>query len=244
MSTAPDLPLKHLQGSPPSTPVKTNNEASAGDARGLPPDTATKAEASSDNHGSVLSDNNRNVEVAAGPPENATKQKVYHTGWRLHALTSALCLSLLLSTLETTIVSTALVSIVDALQGFNMAGWIVTSYLVTYTGFLIIYSKLSDIFGCKLMLLVAITIFTVFSMACGASNSMVPLIVFRAFQGMGGSGIYSLSTIMVPLMVPPEKYATYISIMSSTFILSSVLGPILGGAITDHTTWRWVFYFK
>ena len=69
-------------------------------------------------------------------------------------------------------------------------------------------------------------------------------IIFRAFQGMGGSGIYSLSTIMVPLMVPPAKYATYISIMSSTFILSSVLGPILGGAITDNTTWRWVFYFK
>ncbi|KAJ4022772.1 hypothetical protein NW766_001819 [Fusarium irregulare] len=81
-------------------------------------------------------------------------------------------------------------------------------------------------------------------MACGASDSMVPLIIFRAFQGMGGSGIYSLSTIMVPLMVPPEKYATYISIMSSTFILSSVLGPILGGAITDNTTWRWVFYLN
>ncbi|KAF5716830.1 major facilitator superfamily transporter [Fusarium mundagurra] len=246
MSETPDLPLKHLQASPPGTPVKTNNEsneASAGDARGLP-DTVTEAEASSDNYGSVLGDSNRNVEVAVGSSDNASKQKVYHTGWRLHALTSALCLSLLLSTLETTIVSTSLVSIVDALQGFNMAGWIVTSYLVTYTGFLIIYSKLSDIFGCKLMLLLAITIFTVFSMACGASDSMVPLIVFRAFQGMGGSGIYSLSTIMVPLMVPPEKYATYISIMSSTFILSSVLGPILGGAITDHTTWRWVFYFN
>ncbi|KAF4487966.1 major facilitator superfamily transporter [Fusarium agapanthi] len=246
MSAAPNLPLKHLQSSQPGTPVEPNDESnkpSADDARGLP-DTVTEAEASSDNHGSILSDNNRNVEVTVGSSDDATKQKVYHTGWRLHTLTSALCLSLLLSTLETTIVSTALVSIVDALQGFNMAGWIVTSYLVTYTGFLIIYSKLSDIFGCKLMLLLAITIFTIFSMACGASNSMVPLIVFRAFQGMGGSGIYSLSTIMVPLMVPPEKYATYISIMSSTFILSSVLGPILGGAITDHTTWRWVFYFN
>ncbi|KAI1029052.1 hypothetical protein LB504_012983 [Fusarium proliferatum] len=242
MSETPGLPLKHLQGSPPGTPVNTNNEsneASPDDGCRLP-DTVTEAEASSDNHGSVLGDNNRNVEVAVGASDNATKQKVYHTGWRLHALTSA----------------TALVSIVDALHGFNMAGWIVTSYLVTYTGFLVIYSKLSDIFGCKLMLLLAITIFTVFSMACGASDSMVPLlvrvlivhlysrIVFRAFQGMGGSGIYSLSTIMVPLMVPPEKYATYISIMSSTFILSSVLGPILGGAITDHTTWRWVFYFN
>ncbi|RBA11052.1 hypothetical protein FPRO05_04225 [Fusarium proliferatum] len=246
MSETPDLPLKHLPAFRPGTPAKTNddsNNPSADDACRLP-DSVTEAEASSGNHGSVLSDNNRNVEVAAGSSDNATKQKVYHTGWRLHALTSALCLSLLLSTLETTIVSTALVSIVDALEGFNMAGWIVTSYLVTYTGFLIIYSKLSDIFGCKLMLLLAITIFTVFSMACGASDSMVPLIVFRAFQGMGGSGIYSLSTIMVPLMVPPDKYATYISIMSSTFILSSVLGPILGGAITDHTTWRWVFYFN
>ncbi|KAF5700460.1 major facilitator superfamily transporter [Fusarium globosum] len=246
MSETPDLPLKHFPAFRPGTPAKTNddsNNPSADDACRLP-DSVTEAEASSGNHGSVLSDNNRNVEVAAGSSDNATKQKVYHTGWRLHALTSALCLSLLLSTLETTIVSTALVSIVDALEGFNMAGWIVTSFLVTYTGFLIIYSKLSDIFGCKLMLLLAITIFTVFSMACGASDSMVPLIVFRAFQGMGGSGIYSLSTIMVPLMVPPDKYATYISIMSSTFILSSVLGPILGGAITDHTTWRWVFYFN
>ncbi|KAF5635101.1 major facilitator superfamily transporter [Fusarium sp. NRRL 25303] len=246
MSETPDLPLKHFPASRPGTPAKTNddsNNPSADDACRLP-DSVTEAGASSGNHGSVLSDNNRNVEVAVGSSDNATKQKVYHTGWRLHALTSALCLSLLLSTLETTIVSTALVSIVDALEGFNMAGWIVTSYLVTYTGFLIIYSKLSDIFGCKLMLLLAITIFTVFSMACGASDSMVLLIVFRAFQGMGGSGIYSLSTIMVPLMVPPDKYATYISIMSSTFILSSVLGPILGGAITDHTTWRWVFYFN
>ncbi|KAF4949860.1 hypothetical protein FGADI_8604 [Fusarium gaditjirri] len=246
MSAPSDLPLEHLQASPSWTPINAkneSNEASADNARGVP-DTAIVAEPSSDNHSSALSDNDRNIEVAAGSPDNETKQKVYHTGWRLHALTSALCLSLLLSTLETTIVSTALVSIVDALHGFDMAGWIVTSYLVTYTGFLIIYSKLSDIFGCKLMLLLAITIFTVFSMACGASESMVPLIVFRAFQGMGGSGIYSLSTIMVPLMVPPEKYATYISIMSSTFILSSVLGPILGGAITDHTTWRWVFYFN
>lgn len=138
------------------------------------------------------------------------------------------------------------------------------------SGFLIIFSKLSDILGSKLMLLCAITIFTVFSMACGASNSMTPLcvaapsprdlildsvpfltivvfchsIVFRAFQGVGGSGIYSLSTIMVPLMVPPEKYPTYISIISSTFAISSVLGPVLGGAITDRTTWRWVFFFK
>ena len=108
-----------------------------------------------------------------------------------------MCVALLLSTLETTIVSTSLVSIVRALNGFDQSGWVVTSYFLTYTGmfitplvrsliealirdhtiigFLIIYAKLSDIFGCKLMLLCAITLFTIFSIACGLANSMLLL---------------------------------------------------------------------
>ncbi|OTB06093.1 hypothetical protein M426DRAFT_259520 [Hypoxylon sp. CI-4A] len=120
---------------------------------------------------------------------------VYHTGWRLHTLTAGICVSLLLSTLETTIVSTSLVSIVDALHGFDRSGWIVTAYLLTYTG-------------------------------------------------VGGSGIYSLSTVMVTMMVPPTKYATYVAIITSVFAISSVLGPLLGGAINDNTTWRWVFFLN
>ncbi|KAK1976608.1 major facilitator superfamily transporter [Colletotrichum cereale] len=184
------------------------------------------------------------LEAPASAAASGTRQKVYHTGWRLHALTAGLCVSLLLSTLETTIVSTALVSIVDSRHGFDKASWIVTAYLLTYTGFLIIFSKLSDILGCKLVLLFAITLFTVFSIACGASKSMLSLTIFRAVQGMGGSGIYSLSTIMVPLMVPPKKFATYIAIVSSVFAISSVLGPLLGGAITDNTTWKWVFFLN
>ncbi|KND91015.1 putative MFS-type transporter [Tolypocladium ophioglossoides CBS 100239] len=185
-----------------------------------------------------------NDNVKSNISSDEPRPKVYHAGWRLHALTAGLCVSLLLSTLETTIVSTSLVSIVDALHGFDKSGWVVTSYLLTYTGFLIIYSKFSDILGCKLMILCSITLFTVFSVACGLSNSMLPLIVFRAFQGMGASGIYSLSIIMVPLMVPRPKYATYLAIITSVFAVSSVLGPLLGGAITDHTTWRWVFFLN
>ncbi|KAK3687883.1 major facilitator superfamily transporter [Podospora appendiculata] len=172
------------------------------------------------------------------------RSKVYQTGWRLHALTAGLCVSLLLSTLETTIVSTSLVSIVNSLQGFDRSGWVVTSYLLTYTGFLIIFAKLSDIVGCKLLIMLSVSIFTIFSIACGFSSSMLSLIVLRAFQGLGGSGIYSLVSVMVPLMVPPAKYATYIAIISSVFAISSVLGPLLGGAITDNTTWRWVFYLN
>ncbi|KAK4197310.1 major facilitator superfamily transporter [Triangularia verruculosa] len=174
----------------------------------------------------------------------AVKIKDYPKGWRLHALTAGLCLSLLLSTLETTIVSTSLVSMTTALGGFGQASWVVTGYFLTYTGFLVIFARLSDFLGTKLLIMVALFFFTVFSIACGSSQSMLQLIIFRSLQGVGGSGIYSLVSVMTPLMVPPAKYATYITIISSVFAISSVLGPLLGGVIADGGTWRWVFWLN
>ncbi|EON97493.1 putative mfs multidrug transporter protein [Phaeoacremonium minimum UCRPA7] len=178
---------------------------------------------------------------AGSPSQSNTPPVVYITGWRLYLLTFALCLSLLLSTLETTIVSTSLVSITDALGGFDQRDWIVTAYLLTYTGFLIIYAKFSDILGRKSMLLLAIALFTIFSIVCGSVSNILQLIIFRAFQGMGASGIYSMVTVINPEMVPPTQWGKYVAITSMVFILSSVLGPILGGAINDHGSWRWVF---
>ncbi|KAG5756552.1 hypothetical protein H9Q72_008483 [Fusarium xylarioides] len=148
------------------------------------------------------------------PAENNDDKK-YLTGWKLHSLSAALWISLFLSTLETTIVSTSLVSITNALNGFILRDWIVTSYLLTYTGFLTIYAKLSDVFGKKTMLLLALLIFTLFSGLCGAANNVVDL-----------------------------KYAKYMGVMSTVFITASVLGPILGGVISQHSTWRWVFLLK
>ncbi|OIW28775.1 MFS general substrate transporter [Coniochaeta ligniaria NRRL 30616] len=165
------------------------------------------------------------------------------TGWRLYVLTFALCLSLFLSTLETTIVSTSLISITDALGGFDERDWVVTSYLITYTGFLVIYAKFSDVLGRKPMLLLAVGLFTVFSIVCGSISSLLQLIIFRAFQGMGASGIYAMVTVMNPEMVPSSQWGTYVAITSVVFVLSSVLGPVLGGVINghDHSSWRWVF---
>ncbi|RFN45608.1 hypothetical protein FIE12Z_10162 [Fusarium flagelliforme] len=168
--------------------------------------------------------------------EDANEIK-YLTGWRFYFLTAAL----FLSTLETTIVSTSLVSITDALNGFILRDWIVTSYLLTYTGFLTIYAKLSDVFGKKTMLLLALLIFTIFSGLCGATNNVVDLIILRAFQGIGASGIYSMILAIAPVLVPMEKYAKYMGIVSTVFVTASVLGPILGGVISQHSTWRWVF---
>ncbi|KAJ4264444.1 hypothetical protein NW762_005644 [Fusarium torreyae] len=165
----------------------------------------------------------------------------YLQGWRMACLTGALWISLFLSTLETTIVSTSLVSITNALNGFILRDWIVTSYLLTYTGFLTIYAKLSDVFGKKTMLLLALVIFTLFSGLCGAANNIVDLIILRAFQGIGASGIYAMILALALRLVPLRKYAKYMGIISTVFITASVLGPILGGIISQHSTWRWVF---
>lgn len=111
------------------------------------------------------------------------------------------------------------------------------------------------------MILLALLIFTVFSIACGAATGMTELfvpsplilqsprtdessIILRAFQGVGGSGIYSMVGVVVTAVVPTEKFGKYMAILSSVFAVASILGPLLGGVINDNTTWRWVFLLK
>ncbi|RHZ54245.1 uncharacterized protein CDV56_106912 [Aspergillus thermomutatus] len=166
------------------------------------------------------------------------------TGWRLWVTILALFLGLLLSTLETTIVSTALVTIASELGNYDKSNWIVVSYLFSYTGFLIIYARCSDIFGRKSTFLSALVIFTVFSIACGVARTIDQLIVFRALQGIGGAGIYSMAMAVMAEVTPVDVIGPVTGLMSSIFALSSILGPILGGVLTSRTTWRWVFYLN
>lgn len=165
----------------------------------------------------------------------------YLKGWSLHVVTIALCLAHFLSSLEVSIVATSLVAITDDLRGFSESSWIVTAYLLTYTGFLIIWAKLSDIFGRKLLVIASLCLFVIFSGACGAAQSITQLIIFRALQGIGGAGTYSLVVVIFFELVPPEKFAPYTSMVSVVLAISVLLGPLLGGAINNYTTWRWVF---
>ncbi|KAF2009361.1 MFS multidrug transporter-like protein [Aaosphaeria arxii CBS 175.79] len=152
-----------------------------------------------------------------------------------------LALSLFLTNLEIPIVTTSLVAITNDLGQFDKIEWVISSYLLGYVGVLVILAKLSDIFGRKLLLSLSISLFIIFSAGCGAAQSLAQLIIFRAFQGIGGAGCFSLATAMMTELVPPETYSKYVANLSTVYALSLLCGPILGGAISSRASWRWIF---
>jgi MFS family permease len=136
------------------------------------------------------------------------------------------------------------VSITDSLQEFGRSSWVITAYLMTYTAFMVVLAKISDILGRKTVLISCLAVFTVFSGACGAAQSMNQLIVFRAFQGLGASGVYSIVLVVFFEMVPKEAWPKYSVLVTALFAISLLSGPLIGGAINANTTWRWVFLLK
>ncbi|KAL3474075.1 MFS general substrate transporter [Aspergillus californicus] len=155
-----------------------------------------------------------------------------------------LWISLFLAALDSTIISTAVFDIANSFSSTSQSAWIVTSYLLTYNAFVLLLAKLSDLVGLKPLLLVSNAIFLVFSIACAVAQSIEQLIVFRAFQGIGASGLYCLVFVAILRLISLEKAGLYSGVISSVFALSNLLGPILGGVIVDNTTWRWIFYIN
>ncbi|OCL11589.1 MFS general substrate transporter, partial [Glonium stellatum] len=163
---------------------------------------------------------------------------------RLNILIVGLWLCLFISAMDTTIITTALLKISSDFNALSQSGWLVVTYLLTYNSCLMITAKLSDLLGAKTVLLACNIIFLVFSMACGAAQTMNQLIVFRAFQGIGGSGLYSLVFVVIMKLISKEKIGFYSGVVSSVFAIANLLGPILGGIISDNTTWRWIFFLN
>ncbi|KAL4964021.1 putative MFS multidrug transporter [Aspergillus stella-maris] len=155
-----------------------------------------------------------------------------------------LWISLFLAALDSTIISTAVFDISNSFNSTSKSAWIVTSYLLTYNAFVLLIAKLSDTVGLKPLILASNGIFLVFSIACGVAKTVEQLIVFRAFQGIGASGLYCLVFIAIMRLITLEKTGFYPGIISSVFAISNLLGPILGGVIVDSTTWRWIFYIN
>ena len=163
-------------------------------------------------------------------------------GAALASVLAALMITLLLSALDQTIVGTALPTIIAELNGVDRYTWVITAYLLTSTTVIPMVSKLSDQFGRKWFLIIAVVIFLAGSALSGASQSMNQLIGFRALQGVGGGMLASLVFTLVGDIFTPAERARWQGLFSGVFGLASVVGPSLGGWITDNSTWRWVFY--
>jgi EmrB/QacA subfamily drug resistance transporter len=161
---------------------------------------------------------------------------------RVRLIFGALLLVLLLASLDQTIVSTALPTIVNELGGVEHLSWVVTAYLLASTVAGPLYGKLGDLYGRKLLLQSAIVIFLVGSVLCGVANGMGELIAFRAIQGLGGGGLIVTTIAVVGDIIPPRERGRYQGFFGAVFGVSTVIGPLLGGFFVDHLTWRWIFY--
>jgi EmrB/QacA subfamily drug resistance transporter len=153
-----------------------------------------------------------------------------------------LMLGLLLAALDQTIVGTAMPRIVSELHGFEHYAWVTTAYLLTSTAVVPISGKLSDMYGRKIFLIGSAAGFVLASALCGLAQDMTQLIVFRGLQGLAGGVLTSSVFTTVSQIFPPAERGRIQGVFSGIFGLASIVGPLLGGYLTDNLTWRWVFY--
>src|SRR6266567_4714287 len=149
---------------------------------------------------------------------------------------------MLLASLDQTIVSTAMPRVIAELQGFDRYTWVSTAYLLTSTVMVPIYGKLSDMFGRKPIFLFGIVVFLIGSALSGASQSMNELIAFRALQGIGAGALMPIAIAVVGDLFTPRERGKWQGVTGAVWGFSAIVGPTLGGWITENTSWRWVFY--
>ncbi|KGF80126.1 MFS transporter [Massilia sp. JS1662] len=149
-----------------------------------------------------------------------------------------------LGALDQSIVATALPRIVGDLGGMNHLSWVVTAYVLASTATMPLYGKLADQYGRRPMIFTALATFLVGSVLCGFAQSMTQLIAFRAIQGMGSGGFMPLAQIIIGDLVPPQERARRQGSIAIVFAVTSVLGPVLGGMMTDLLSWHWIFFIN
>ena len=161
---------------------------------------------------------------------------------RIIAVMAAVMMAMLLSAVDQTVVGTALPRIIADLNGLQHYAWVGTAYLLASTASMPIWGKLSDAFGRKRFFILGMVLFVIGSALCGQSQSMMELVLFRAFQGLGAGAMLPITQAIIGDIFPPAQRAKWAGLLMSVFAVATIIGPLLGGWITDNTSWRWVFY--
>jgi EmrB/QacA subfamily drug resistance transporter len=182
--------------------------------------------------------------ASAAAPAAPDKPVVVLTQRTVWLIFGALMASMFLSSLDQTIVGTAMPTIVGELHGVEHQGWVVTAYILAVAIGMPLYGKFGDLYGRRWPFLVAIGLFTLASVGAALSQNMIELVLWRAVQGLGGGGLMILSQSIIADIVPASERGKYMGPLGALFGISAVLGPLMGGWLTEGPGWRWTFWIN
>ncbi|KAK3398483.1 major facilitator superfamily domain-containing protein [Sordaria brevicollis] len=188
----------------------------------------------------VINVENGNIPVSRGPP--APQRELPFKGFMYLCL--GVGFGLFLSMLDTTIVATSLYEIGLEFDKMDAVNWVALAYTLAYVGCVILFAKVSDVVGRKTAFLAAYALFVFFSIGCAGAQTFTQLVVCRAFQGVGASGLYGLAIIILTEVTPRRWKHSIGPLIGVILAAAGVLGPILGGALTEKLGWRWIFWIN
>jgi len=187
---------------------------------------------------------NKVEEFTETDADDRDKPRLEMTAKRRWAVTIGIMTGMFLAALEATVIGTAMPTVIASLGGLNHYSWVFSAYLITSTVTVPVWGKLSDIYGRRVLYQVGIAIFLLGSVLSGFSTSMTQLIVFRAIQGLGAGALVPLGMTIIGDIFTLKERARMQSYFSGVWGFSSVVGPIVGGFITDKLSWHWVFFIN